>query len=395
MRKLLSKHKHLNSKALLFLILFYINIGSKSVFRFLSDYNMVMEGVLLLSFFIFISLLKCRAIFIGVITYSIFFFTFLCFMSFAGPDLDYGLQKAFLGILVPVFLFNIFSKKDWKEEEIIRYLIVSVLCICVIGVLYKLEYGFFNRSVSFGLLGAIPFGWVNGMAFLAVVLKKEKSHKDLLLSLFFFLMILWTGSKGPLLGVVIIFVLFFNRIMGRRIRTKLISLGLVIGSFFLLKAYSSDIRSINMIASFLQDPEEYSQGAGSGSFGAREDFMKASINIFLDHPIFGVGFGGWQTYSLVETEQYPHNFILELLSETGIVGTFILIILLFKIFDRQTSIGCIGLFGLISLMFSGDISYFRYAFYPLLMAFYLFKSRRLSSGNQLLLEYKNNHGVTN
>ena len=48
------------------------------------------------------------------------------------------------------------------------------------------------------------------------------------------------------------------------------------------------------------------------------DMEDTACNMFQDNPLLGVGIGvGWQTHS---TGQEPHNLILELLAETGILG---------------------------------------------------------------------------
>lgn len=48
-----------------------------------------------------------------------------------------------------------------------------------------------------------------------------------------------------------------------------------------------------------------------------------SIEIIKEHPMLGIGFGGFNGYNNIEwtrTGKYPHNIILEILSELGIVG---------------------------------------------------------------------------
>lgn len=356
-------------KVILFIVLLYINIGSKEIFRFFEANDFVPFGVAFFSLLSLTLLLNSSKEYTELFLYSVIFYLFLLTMSFGSNSLDYGLQKAFLGLLLPMTLFNFFSKREWTEEEIIDYLVIAVFIVSIIGILFKLREGFFDRSVRFGLLGPIPFGWLNGMAFLALVLQKHKKMNVVFLALFFFAMVIWTGSKGPLIGVVFMTLVFFNRIIGKEISSKFTVLVLIIITGFVLDAYSDDIRAVKNITDFIANPEEYSEGVGKGSIGTRADYFNISLNLFYQNPILGVGLGGWQENSLMD-HKYPHNVFFELLSEIGILGLLFWVVLLLKL-KYNSIFAYIGVFGLVALMFSGDFSYFRYAFYPLLIGYYL------------------------
>ena len=71
-----------------------------------------------------------------------------------------------------------------------------------------------------------------------------------------------------------------------------------------------------------------------GDMGRRLLWMKA-FAVFLDHPFSGVGIGG---YYAITGDFYPHNFILELLAETGIVGVVMTIAILFIPFYRRQGV---------------------------------------------------------
>ncbi|QEE49459.1 O-antigen ligase family protein [Flavobacterium alkalisoli] len=355
---------------ILFVILFFVNIGFKEVIRFLEVNDFLLEGIFVLTFIsLMIFFISNTYQLKNILWLVVLFYFFLLFMSFQNLDIlkvEYGLQKVFLGLFVPVLCIIVFNRYEWDDKSVLKYLIISVSIISIIGILYKLKGGFFDRSVSFGLLGSIPFGWVNGMAFLSLVLVREKSFKQIVLSLFFLTMIIWTGSKGPLLGVVLVCLIFWNRVLGKKVSTKIIVFSIVCIAFFILLIYSDDIRSVRMIIDFLADPEEYSEGVGKGSVGTRQEYIATSWKLFLENPIFGVGFGGWQ--SNFTDHKYPHNVSMEMLAETGFVGFVFFLYLLFKLKYKKI-IAYVGLYGMMTLLFSGDFSYFRYAFFPLLLAY--------------------------
>lgn len=63
---------------------------------------------------------------------------------------------------------------------------------------------------------------------------------------------------------------------------------------------------------------------------SRRDLWKVALDYFLQSPIFGWGVGSiWWTVGF-----YSHNFITDLLAETGIIGTIIVVKILFTIFIR-------------------------------------------------------------
>ena len=62
------------------------------------------------------------------------------------------------------------------------------------------------------------------------------------------------------------------------------------------------------------------QGGGS-SFLTRIDLCKSSLKAFYENPIIGLGIGGFSIYYFgVDCRLYPHNMILEIGSELGILG---------------------------------------------------------------------------
>src|SRR5690554_795536 len=360
---------------IIFIVLYFITIGSKEVFNFLGQGDFLLGGVLALSMILSFSFVKHPEKYSKLYLVGCLFYLFLLIMSFKPLNFEYGFQKSFLGLFVPLALFGFNQKRKWKEAELLKYFILSVFILSSIGILYKVIFGFFARSVSFGLLGPIPFGWVNGMALLAVALKREKKILDFLLMAFFFLMVIWSGSKGPLVAFFIISIFFFNRILGNKFRTKFIVGLLLMGAFFFVKSYSEDIRAVKMIMAYIEDPEGYTEGAGQGSVGLRENFINHSLELFEDHPVFGVGFGGWDD-TFNSKFRYPHNIYIELLSEIGLVGILLFLFLLCTLKYKST-FGYMGLFGMMCLSFSGDFSYFRYVFFPLLISTYLVKQNKI------------------
>lgn len=352
------------------ILLFAFNVGSRQLFIVLDSVDVVIEGFFVLSVIYFLSFMVGRAEYRKLRVIVLVFYVYLIISSLFSTDTLYGLQKAFLGLIVPFLSFEIFIKKYRNELTVIDGLVILVVLLDIIAVVYKIRMGFFVRSVNFGVLGPITLGWLNGMAFLSLVLQKKKRFGSILLILIFFLVILWTGSKGPLIASLLITVFGFRRVFGAKLKTAVyVILGISIMSTFLM-TYGQEIRSVRSITEFVSNPDEYSQGVGSGSIGTRQDYLNISKEMFFESPIFGVGFGGWNSSALAG-HKYPHNVLFEILAELGIIGLILLIIFLIN-FRYFNTFGYIALFGFLSLMFSGDFSYLRYAIFPLLIAYYFY-----------------------
>jgi O-antigen ligase len=62
------------------------------------------------------------------------------------------------------------------------------------------------------------------------------------------------------------------------------------------------------------------------SFAQRFAFNEASLRMFVDHPVYGMGLGSYQqeypqyAISVLEQPKYAHNYYLELLAETGVIA---------------------------------------------------------------------------
>lgn len=364
---------HKNKYLLFFLILFFINIGFKEVFRLFEETDL---DIAFYFFSIIISIVALALssnllnnnLYYKVYCLTSFLFLILFVSSFTAEDTIYGIQKCFLGLLLPLLLFSIFIRFNWSPKFIYDCFIFAVIIIIVIAIPYKISNGLFIRSTSFGLLGSIPFGWVNGMSFIIVGLKQNKKVSDYFLMLVFILMIIWTGSKGPLLAMTIIILINFNKILGDKISTKIITFLLLFLAGLVIFNYAEDIRSVRSIIAFFNDPEGYTDGVGRGSIGTRSNYIGLAFDTFLKYPIFGAGFGSFAEVNFT-FHQYPHNIYLEMLAEGGIISLIIFLLILLK--NSFAGLGQAVLFMLICLSFSGDISYFRYAFFPLLISSYI------------------------
>ncbi|MCK5028114.1 MAG: O-antigen ligase family protein [Bacteroidales bacterium] len=358
-----------------FIILFYLNIGFIETSRLLEKNNLVICGILLftlISFIIFIKKYKdFSPAFLRIIFIALLLYIYLIISSLYGNK-EYGFIKSYYGLLLPFTIAVFFECVKWKEEEVLSFLTVSIFIISIIGILFKLKHGFYSRPVNFGLFGSITFGWMTGIGFFSALFSKKNNFFRIFFIVFFLFMLLWSGSKGPFLGVVLIFLVYLGRNYIKKANLKILLLFL----FFIVLLYCIyllDIRQLRFISKLIENPIGYLSGEGSGSIGVRIDLSSIAFKSFIDSPIIGNGFGSFIENSTY-LHKYPHNVYLELLSETGILGLSAIIVIIVLLSKRNT-ITLIAYYGLIVLLFSGDFSYFRYALFILLMSYFIVKNK--------------------
>jgi O-antigen ligase len=135
--------------------------------------------------------------------------------------------------------------------------------------------------------------------------------KWIMLLLLFYLMVL-AGSRGPLLAAVITVVIYLYWVPGRRVRSLRV---LPVISFILLITLVYYVIPRPEIAGRLETLYDLS------AFHRLEAVITAG-QLFLDKPLMGIGTAGFAAHSPGE---YPHNIIIEIASEYGLVGVVLML----------------------------------------------------------------------
>lgn len=366
-----------NVKSILFMLLFFITLAIKIPFKFLETpiYQKLILFVIAITCVVICSFFKKYLLPLYSIVFVLLIYLF--FNSLLIGNFTYGFEKLTLGLLFPLAIFNLLSFNNMSTNSIINGLIYSSLIIAVTAIVFKLYFGFFTRGVNFGFLGPITFSWTNGFSFIALLFKKSKKNIDQFLMFFFFLMIIWSGSKGPLIAILVLMILnlkFFIPLGSNKKLKYFIALSCFFIFLFLLKDY---VRSLNGLYDIIVSPKEYIENQGKGSVGIRLDLYKQAFFLFIEKPFFGHGFGSWANISNTKFK-YPHNIVLELMAETGFIGLLFFILIIFLGRGNNLQLNAISLFGVIALLFSGDFSYFRYVLLFILFSFnYKFSKNEL------------------
>lgn len=226
------------------------------------------------------------------------------------------------------FIYQFIQTKQDFERFLYGYLASIVLGLVYMAVTGDLVY--YEDRLRSTLSNANGLGRMVGLAMLITFFSSLKGHKwAIALTLFLFVMLLLTGSRGSLIATLA--ASLFMMIMGKKSVKKrsynLIILVLLIGvgwQLFLQESGSFEHRYMKMMA--IEDVIDTTH---------RSDIFMASLQMITDHPIWGVGVDQVKSllfnnygenlppiiYILMKKgELDTHNTFLFILAGTGIVG---------------------------------------------------------------------------
>jgi len=231
--------------------------------------------------------------------------------------LSAGIWKAWF--IDPLMFFTVFVSVIKKED--VKVVFQSMICSGVVVAIISLVYLFLGIFNYQGRLQGI-FDSPNYLAmYLAIplILCVARRRALYLVSCILFLVALFfTKSFGVLLGILVAGGFWLVIYLYNRNKKKLL-LGVVFAVFALITIIGlMKIRSIE----------------GLRSFDARFVIWEQAIDVFLQHPLTGIGPGTFEDYFPPYPKwgvPQPHNIFLAFLIQTGLIGFigFLLILIWF------------------------------------------------------------------
>lgn len=233
-----------------------------------------------------------------------------------------------------------------SRERVIRLLVMILLLavlLAVIGIYIEVVYGSFRFYGYHGGQGAwalpdvyITWGYIvssgAAMAFALAIFSRFGSLKQLAAFAVFGLCVyflLVNGARGPLLGTIaaalLASIIHLPRIGDKRIElahAQLLGLGVVaFGIVYVgyLVATDQPIYTLNRFLTLFEQADDPLLRRGANRF----DQFAGAYRLWLDAPVFGHGLAGfyYRFGSGVEIPgNHPHNVILQILVEFGIIG---------------------------------------------------------------------------
>lgn len=254
-------------------------------------------------------------------------------------------------LLLTVVTFHIFSRATERHFIILRNLFCAVILASDIPVYLEILGGMTFPSLhpdgwryAFVTLNPNQYATYAYMALFVIMQITEKYKKNqlflmFLLSAFTILPVMNSGSKTGL-GTILAstFLLFYLVIKKVSYASKVIIASTV---FILISQIIFFLDDILALSPFIERSFELFDLVGSGAktsdLSDTGHSMIVGIQIFLLHPLFGIGLGNFIFYNEFEV----HNTFIGALAETGIIGFCSLMsvfaIIIFHIFKSQTN----------------------------------------------------------
>ncbi len=340
-----------------FLIVIYTNIMC------LSDYiyknSVVIAGTFIISIVIALAYTIIREKKIVLKKYEISFIILFIFILFNNYDINRGEYNYIIKFILFATFIVLIKHLDWEKPLLKTLIGIGIAHVIISFILYfnkdfyinnviplfNLDKFFFQRlinQVNEGcLLGIASHHSTAGMyfslAYLASVsctFKGEKINKKYgILSIIFFICILLTQKRGPLMFAIVaslgyLYVIYSNK---SKILIKLRS----IFSKSKIKLVIVVLILLIIMVLCLENNTMYNYLNKLSSNRIRDLFMPAIV-LFLKNPLFGIGWGAYKYKYLMYSEGFyltknnAHCIYLQLLAETGIVGFLIITCIILK-----------------------------------------------------------------
>lgn len=282
---------------------------------------------------------------------------------YRSSDISFALEKIDGAILCSVIVALVIDRGygRYGERGFQAAFLQFAFLILAATVLYKAQFGFFDRQTRFLLNGPIIYGWLMGFCALLSLHLRSVERRAIWSVLFaiFLAALLWTESKGSAIAFSVGLVAY---ILGsfRKNFKLLLSLALLSCSVYFL--FLSDLIELFQESRFSAVARFLAGELGEvddGSIGIRSLLLDEALRNFWAHPVLGIGLGQFTFDSLV----YPHNQHLEIFAELGFVAGFAHVIFVGAALLRANPLNrCFILLFAVGSAFSGDASYLRFLY---------------------------------
>ena len=285
------------------------------------------------------------------IKYFLILYIYLIFNSLISIDYSENFLRnfGFLRIIILFVAFNYFYYQKFFFKKMFKSWILIIL-IVIFDIFVEYFYGknilgynasgYGQRIVSFFKDEPVVGSFLNGFFLILIgfLLNKKKKYKYYILPLtiLFFISIIVTFERSSSIKALIglsIFILLYKEV---NLKSKILSLFLIFLTIFIF---------VSNLSNFHKLKHRYSLQILSQK-NIYFDLYQSAFQVFKNHKIFGVGNKNYRVVTCNQDEtvsvspqnkdkyicnSHPHQIYFELLSEHGLIGTIIILLIFYKL----------------------------------------------------------------
>jgi len=244
-----------------------------------------------------------------------------------------------ISFLYPIIMMRSFSIKAFYKLFVFFTLITGIIFLPIFLVSYE---QYMTTHIANGVYMAyLTMGYTTAIAIIIAIFNINKMYIKFLVIASLLLILITTGARGPLIFLVILFVIYFiyKYIIFAKINKNIFKYFIVI--LIVVSSLLVVIPSVPKVNTYIADTIDRTYDRLSALTDVKGDESANSRLVFIDFVIEkldassimqGYGFGSFGIEHLhKDIRHYPHNIFLELLFELGVIGLFIFIIFIFSI----------------------------------------------------------------
>ena len=292
---------------------------------------------------------------------------YLIFNSIVSQDFSTGFKRnfGFARYLILFIAFNyFFSEKKFMNKVLLVWALTLLVVVADVYIerfsgsnILGFQGGAYgDRIVSFFKNEPIVGGYIN--AFYLIIIgylfyfynNFPKKYKIIILclSIVLFSSILITGERSSTVKAFLSLVIFYFINDSFKLKEKIILL-IMIFSILAGTFLSSEYLKTRFVRDFINIDKIFLNDKSTTSADIYFKLYKSGLTVFQNYPIFGVGNKNYRTITCTVDggenypEEYicnthPHQIYIEILSEHGIVGTVIILYIIYKLIFTNLSV---------------------------------------------------------
>ena len=341
---MLRMKKDKNYPILELLLISYVLSGYIKVFFITYNINLGIDITLLLALILVLKIVLFNKITIKKIFYTpimlflVFYIWMIMTLTFSS-SVEYLFNKIFLfltNILAFVFPLFFFSKIEIKSL-LNKFVLVSTP-LSIWFIFFILPNMYLNEIYNSVSATYLIVSLYSGMTILMLLLLKVKLFKNSYINLLFIILnivvLILSGGRGGLVLaflVLTIFVFFKLKLKLKQLKLILTSISLIILSGFIIVNFISQTKYSELFERSIMRLELLTEfngfNSGGNSVEVRTEMISFSYEKIFHSPtslLFGYGIGSFSyEYTGIDGRGYPHNLVLEILFELGLIGLLI------------------------------------------------------------------------